>query len=118
VRHGPGRIADNRAPARNVAGNYGAGAHQRILTDRHAAEDRRAAPNAGAALHDGRDCLPIVVSLQTAVSGGCARKFIVDEDHSVADEYLIVNLDAFADKCVAGDFAAAADAGVLLNFDE
>jgi len=83
-----------------------------------AAEDRRAAPNAGAALHDGRDCLPIVVSLQTAVSGGCARKFIVDEDHSVADEYLIVNLDAFADKCVAGDFAAAADAGVLLNFDE
>jgi hypothetical protein len=111
-------ISGDRGSRLDVPGHDRRGANYCIFTNRHAAEDRCTATDAGAALHDGRDCFPIVIGLQATFGGGCARNFIVDEDDAMPDKDLIFNLDAFADESVAGDFAPAADAGPLLNFDE
>jgi hypothetical protein len=43
---------------------------------------------------------------------------VINKHDAVADEDLIFNVDAFADKAVARDFAVPADARALLNLDE
>ena len=118
MRYRPGRIAGDGVSRGYVFGDHGAGSDNGIFADGHAAQDRRPAPDAGAALHHGGDRFPIIIGLQLACAGGGARNFIVDKDNPVTDKNLVLNLDALADEGVAGNFAATADAGPPLNFDE
>ena len=50
--------------------------------------------------------------------GGGTREFVIDEDHAVADEDLVFDLDARADEGMALDLAVGADARALLNLHE
>ena len=61
---------------------------------------------------------PAVGALQPAVVVRRPRPFVVDEDHPVADEDLVLDLDSLADERVALDLAARADYGSTLDLDE
>src|SRR5438094_3829168 len=89
-----------------------------FLADFDAAEDRRAGSDCGAAPDDRRNHRPVAVALQLAGGGDGSRESIVDERHAVADEDVILDLDAFADERVARNFHAPSNLRALLNLDE
>ena len=84
-----------------------------------AAEDDAPEPSDARASHDASAAAssrPRACSAPVAVRG--ARALVVDEHHAVADEHLVLDLDALADERVALDLAARADAGAALDLDE
>ena len=88
------------------------------LADRHIGENGRAGADRRALLDDGVLDLPVIRGLQIPRGRRRPRVGVVDEDHAVADEDLVLDGHAFADEGVAGDLAAPPDAGVLLDLDE
>ena len=96
-----GWIADDGRIGWNIFGNHCARAHDCSFTDRYAAQNGRSATDTGSALDDREDWLPIVISLQFALSVGRPGNFIIDEDDAMADEDFIFERHAFADETVA-----------------
>src|SRR5262249_53749851 len=62
--------------------------------------------------------LPVDIGLQSTVRPGRPREQIINEAHVVADEYVILDNDAFANERVARNLAAGADDGILLNLNK
>ena len=62
--------------------------------------------------------VPVSLALQLAVRIPRARVAIVDECNVVPNKYAFLNCNAFTNKCVTGNFAAAPDACVFLDFNK
>ncbi len=101
-----------------MLGDHGAGAYDGVFADSHAAQDRDATADAGSALNQRLPDLPVSFCLQRSLRSGGTGILIVNKDNAVADEDLIFNGHAFADKAVTRDFAVAADGHAFLDFDE
>lgn len=112
------RHAGDDGAAGHVFGHHAAGADQRVFTNGDAAENRRAAADARAFFHHRRHHLPIACGLQAAVAVGGAGIAVIDKRNVVADEHLVLDGHALANEGVAGNFDRAAEADILLNFDE
>ena len=63
------------------------------------------------------DDLPVGLGLKLTINGG-ARVQVVDEQHAVPHENLVLDCHALADEGVALDLAPRADHDVLLDLDE
>jgi hypothetical protein len=107
----------NNSSGRHILRYYCAGTNHRLLADCDAAQDDRAAANRGASPNDGRHDLPVGFGLQPTIGTGTGL-LVVDENHSVSDEHLILNRNAFAYESVGRNLAARADDSVLLDFNE
>src|SRR5690242_17210192 len=98
--------------------------HQRTVSDRcsvsdfYSAHDDRATAERGTTANDRFFELPVAFGLRLSVGIRRPRGAVVDEDDSVADEHFIFDRHALADECMAGNFAAGADSGPPLNFNE
>ena len=73
---------------------------------------------AGPGSHNRWNYLPIKVSLYGAACSCCARIFVIDEDDAMADKDFVLDRHPFTNKAMRGNFAVAAYARTLLNFDE
>src|ERR1700733_3293910 len=113
-----GRISSHDTVRGNVLGDHAAGADNSVLTDCDVRENSCARSDRCAFLDYGTFDLPVCFGLQISVAGRGARVGIVDKGNSVADENVVLNDYAFTNKCVAGDFAALADASILLDLHE
>jgi hypothetical protein len=99
-------------------GDQRARADHRALADFDSAHDYRAAADRGGPAHPRAFHRPMLFGFQRALPVGGARMAVVDEDHTVADKYFVLDLDPGADKAVAGNLAAPANACAALDFDE
>src|SRR5207249_1752394 len=113
-----GRHARDRLARRDVPGDDGACANECAGADPDAAEHDDARAERRAALDDGAHELPVGICLELARVSRRARKLVVDEERAVADENLVLDLDACADERMTLDFAASADHSVTLDLDE
>jgi hypothetical protein len=98
-------------------GHDGAGSDERACADRDAAQNGRPTSNGGSSTDPRRNDGPVLRRLK-AISSRGARISVVREDHAVADEDVVFNRDAFADKAVGRNLAATAYVGSFLDFDE
>lgn len=112
------RVSCDRGPIGHVARDDRARADNCTLADAHAAQDGRVAADAGAALYNGSDYLPVSLSLERA--GGCsrARILVINKHDPVPDKDLVFNGHAFANETVRRDFTMAAHTRALLNLNE
>lgn len=93
-------------------------AYQCVRPDRQAAADHRPGADARAALDTGLEKLPVGVRLRQPLARRRTRVLVVDEEHSVSDEYLVRNRHAGADERVTLDLAVSADLHSALDLDE
>src|ERR1041385_5867622 len=112
------RVSHDRGLGRHIFGYDRAGAHHCAFANRHAAENRGPAADAGAPLYNGRNHRPITRDLPGSVRVGSAGNLIVNKSDAVPDEDLVFDRHTFADEAMTGDFAVAADTGTLLDLDE
>jgi hypothetical protein len=108
---------DNRAGG-NVVDNQGACAHEGTRADFNSAHYDCAAANRRTFPDDSILQLPVAFLLRSPVGDGRTRITIIDEDHAVTDEYLVLYGHSGADEGVTRYFAALADGGITLDFDE
>ena len=113
-----GGIAGHDGIGGDVFGDHAAGADNGVLADGDLRQNRRAGADGGALFHQRALDRPVLFGLQLTATGGCARIAVVDEYHPVPDEHVVFNGDAFADKGMARNLAAAAHFGILLNLDK
>src|SRR5712691_9304290 len=92
-----------------VPRDHGAGAYESPRPDANATEDDDSGPERGAPFHHGSQEGPIGIALGSAFVGGGAREPVVDEQHPVTDENLILDLHTVANERVARDLAGRAD---------
>src|SRR5262249_39589031 len=88
------------------------------LAYRHAAQDHRPRADGGAAADPRGHDVPVSRPLWPAVGPRRPGHLVIDEQHPVANEALVLDRHALADERVAADFAAPADGRVLLHLDE
>src|SRR5690606_23385353 len=62
--------------------------------------------------------MPVSIRLLRSVFIGSTGEPIVDKRHVVADEYVIGDVNALTNKCVAGYFAVLTDGGAFLYLYE
>src|SRR5712691_7145902 len=98
--------------------DHGAGSHESPGPDSNAAEDNGSGAERGSSFHDGPQEGPIGIAFGSAFAGGGTREPVVDEQHPVTDEDLILDLDAVADERVARDLARRADRRPSLDLHE
>src|SRR5262249_32052257 len=113
-----GGVAGDHRAVRDVVRDDASRADDRLLTDGDAAQDRRAGADRRAPPHEWRLAPPVGGGLQRPRLGRRARIPVVDEDHAVPDEDLVLERHALADEAVARDLAAPANDRVLLDLDE
>jgi hypothetical protein len=101
----------------HVVSYYSSGADQRAFSDGYTSENDRSAADRCAPLYPRRHNLPVRLGLEPAVLGSPWVQ-IVDEHHSVADEYVIFNGDPFANESVRRNLAPVPHNCVFLNLDE
>src|SRR5437763_4147498 len=118
IRNCPRRISGHSCPWGDICGHDRARPDNRPLANRHATKQCGSAANARASLHNGWHNFPVCVCLKRAIDAGRPRILIVDESYVMADEDFVFDSYAFANKCVARNFAVSSHAGALLNFDE
>src|SRR5271155_4171055 len=99
-------ISNHNAARWYVFGDYAACPHNGVFTDADVGENRGSRANRRSPLDYCPLDLPVTLGLQIAVGSGGSRITVVDEHHAVADEYVVFDGDAFADKCVARNLAA------------
>jgi len=114
----PGRHAGDDRVVRDVFGYDAAAPDDRVYTDRYSAENGGARPDRRAFFDPGWHDLPVGFSLQTAAADRGPGIFVVYESDVVADENVVLDRHAFADKSVTGNFAVFADKSVLLDLHE
>src|SRR5687768_9616003 len=114
----PRGIPSDDCPGSDVARHDGSGADQRASLDPDASKDHRAGPERGATLDDRGEQLPVVFGLKPTLVAGRAGVVVVDEEHAVANEDLVVDLYAAADERMTLDLAVRADYGATLDLDE
>jgi hypothetical protein len=102
----------------DVAGNDRAGANHGAFAYRNTGENSGIAADRGTAANAGGKDFPVRIRLQLTLRVRGARTAVIGEYHSMPDENLIGDLDAFADEAVRRDFAAVADDGIFLYFDK
>jgi hypothetical protein len=111
------RQANCEGSRRHVTGDDRPGANQRIFANLDASDHDSAASDCRTPAHTNPLHGPFARD-QAAVGGGRPRQAIVDEDYSMPDENLVLNLDSVTDKCVALNLATLADLHPALNLDE
>ena len=113
----PGRVSGDDRIGRYVLRHDSAGADERVLTDRDIGQDRGARSNRGAFADQGSFDLPVRFGLDLPIrrSSGIG---IIDKHDTVADEDVIFDVHAFANKGMAGYLAVLADRSILLDLDE
>src|SRR5262249_47401046 len=112
------RIAGDDRVRRNASGDDAAGTDERALADFDAAQDGGARSDRCRLADDGGRHGPVRIGLQLALGVDRAGIAIVDEHHSVADEDVVLDFDAFADERMALHFDPPADLRAALNLDE
>src|SRR5579864_418026 len=90
---------------RDILGDDGSGSDQRSLANGHARENRRIAADRGSRFYVRVDPLPVVAGLQASVGVDRARIAIVDKHYAMADKHTVVDVDAGANKAMAGNLA-------------
>src|SRR5882762_677761 len=113
-----GGISGHNGVRRYVLGYDAACSDNGVLTDSQIAENRGAGPDGCSLSNQGLFYFPVRFCLQLAGWGCRARIGIIDKGHAVPDEDVVFDLHALANKGVAGNLAASADTGILLDFHE
>jgi hypothetical protein len=111
-----GGVSDNGGIGGNVACHYSASTNQSSFANADTAHDRGIGADRGTVLNDGFLKGPLVDDWSTIVHG--PRVPVVDERNTVADEHIVTDSYALADKRVRRYFTTPPNARVLLNFDE
>ena len=113
-----GGVPDDGLSRLDVPRDDRACSHHRALPDAEPTRDHRPRSRAR---HHALDIVveefPVALGSQPSLGGG-TWGFVVDEHHAVADEDLVLDLDARADERVALDLAVGADRGALLDLHE
>src|SRR5262245_12041451 len=104
-RDGPGGKPVYRRPGRYRARPPRARSDQSAGADPDAAEDDDTGPERGAVFDDCREQLPVGVGLQAPVSGRGPWTLVVDEQHPVTDEDVVLDRHSVTDERVALDLA-------------
>src|SRR5207245_1270858 len=112
-----GGDADDGRGGNDVRCHDGAGADERTLTDRDAAEDDSTRADRRATADDDRQQRPVRLRLQSALVRRGARPLIVDEHNPMPDEDVVLDSHAVADERVALDLAVRADDSAALDLD-
>ena len=102
----------------DIFGDDAAGAHNRIFAYVGVGQNRCAGADGCTLPYDRPFNLPVGLGLQIPVGGGGARIAVIDERHSVPNEDVVLDNDAFADEGVTGDLAAFAHDHIFLDFHE
>src|SRR5438105_2449881 len=108
--HAPRRHADHQRVILDVMRDDGAGADERILTERDAADDRRVCADAGSTPH--ACCAVFVLSRDVA-----PRIDDVGEHHRRSAEHVVLQLDALIHTHVVLDLAISSDARAVHHDD-
>jgi hypothetical protein len=99
------RNTRNNRVVGDVVGHDCAGANQRAFSDNDARQNRRIAPYRRSILDSCPNEVPILLALKATLSCHSHGIDVIDEHHSMADEYTVFDIDSFANETVAGDFA-------------
>src|SRR5271155_1010730 len=113
-----GRISGNDRVGGNVFGDYAASTHNCVLADARVGENCGTGADGRTLLDHRAFNLPVRFGLQISVGIRGTRITIIDEHHSVSNEDVVLDEDAFTDKGVAGNLAEPAYAGIFLDFYE
>ena len=113
-----GRIAGHDGPRRHIPGNHGSSTNDGTFSDGYSSQDSGVGPDRGPATDIRRHHLPVLLRLRSAVLGGGAGVEVVDEHYPMPDKALVLNVDAFADECMAGNLAGSSHRGALLDFNK
>src|SRR6187402_2979782 len=102
-------IAGHNGVRRDIARDHAAGADDRAFADRHVRKNGGARSDRRALLHNRLLHFPVGGGLELSVRRRRSRVRVVDEHHAVADEDVILDGDALADKGVTRNLAAPAN---------
>src|SRR5947207_6601440 len=105
----PRRMPYHSRTRSHVAGDHGARPDERAGPDPDSAEDHRSGAQGRPALDYRPAQFPVSPGLQRPVLGGRPGIAVIEEQHAVTDEDLILNGYAIADEAVALDLAARPD---------
>ena len=114
----PGRISGHDRVGWNVFRDDTAGAHDGILADADVGQDRGARPMDAPFLTTVRSTFQSASVCRFPSGRGGARIGVIDKRHSMPDEDIVFDDDAFADKGVTGDLAALTHRRIFLDFHE
>ena len=118
VTQNPGWISSHDGVGGDIFSDDAAGAHNRIFADVGVGENRGAGADGCTLSYDRPFDLPVSFCLQVSLGSRGPRIGIVDERHSVPDEDVVLDDDAFAYKSMAGDLATFAHGNIFLDFHE
>jgi hypothetical protein len=116
--HAPRRDTRDRFAGCDVACYDRTSADESLGPDADATENNDAGAERGPPLDDDTLELPVALALKKPCSGRRARDLVVDEQDSVPDENLVLDLDAVADQGVALNLAVRADDRAPLDLDK
>jgi len=104
-----GRVSGNRGVWGDVFCHNATGADNRVFADRHAAKQRRAGTDRGAASNDGSFATPVLFRLQVAIAIRCTRILVVDKSNAVPDEDVVADGEIAGNVVMGGAFYANRD---------
>ena len=96
-----GRISGYDAVRRDILGDDAPGSYNRVFANRDARKNRRTGTDGCSLLNHRPFDIPVRFGLQFPVSCGGPRIAVVYEHHAVADEDIVFNRDALANKRMA-----------------
>src|SRR5271156_1898980 len=112
------RISSNDSVRGDILRDDATSAYNRVLADVGVRKNRGARADGCTFPDDSAFDLPVSFSLQISFEGRGTGIAVIDERHSVPDEDVVLDDHAFADKRVAGYFAALADPCISLDLHE
>src|SRR5580704_19432265 len=96
-----GRIARHDLVWGNVFGYNTSSANNCVFANGDPGQNGSAGTDRRTLLHQSWFDMPIFFGLQPAIGSRCPRIAVVDEGHAVANENVVLDSDAFTDKCMA-----------------